>query len=104
MSHQVIITFDLDENEVKKNAEMEAGRQIAQKICKEVFGDTYMGAYSAKRNAVSFLAEELKGILKENKEEIIDQAIKEVVGSLSRSKIVRERLQEELKNADEQRT
>ena len=32
--HQVMITFDIDENQVQKNAEAEAGRQIAEQIIK----------------------------------------------------------------------
>ena len=96
MSHQVIITFDVDETQVAENAAKEAGRQIAQAVLKEVFGDTYLGSYSAKRNATQFLEAVMEEVLKDNKEEILEKAIKEVVGSLTRSKIVRERMQEAL--------
>ena len=96
MSHQIILTFDLDENKVQENAEKEAGRQIASAVLKEVFGDTYLGSYSAKRNATQFLESAVGELLKQYKEEIVEKAIKEVAGSLSRSKIVREKLQEEI--------
>ena len=96
MSHQVVLTFDVDESKVQENAEKEAGRQIAQAVLREVFGDTYIGSYAAKRNARDFLATEMMEILRENKEEILERAIKEVVGSLSRSKTVREKLQAEI--------
>ena len=96
MSHQVVLTFDVDESKVQENAEKEAGRQIAQRVLHEVCGDSYIGAYSAKRNATDFLVTEMMEILRENKEEILERAIKEVVGSLSRSKIVREKLQAEI--------
>lgn len=96
MSHQVVITFDIDENKVIENAEKEAGRQIAQAVLKEVFGDTYIGSYTARRNASDFLAAEIMQLLRENKDEIVDRAVKEVCDSLRRSKAVKEKLQEAL--------
>ena len=96
MEHQVILTFDIDGSKVQENAEKEAGRQIAQAVLKEVFGDSYIGSYAAKRSATNFLVAEMMEILRENKEEILERAIKEVVGSLTRSKIVREKLQSEI--------
>ena len=96
MSHQMILTFDMDESKIQENAEEEAGRQIAKAVLKEVFGDSFIGSYQAKRNAENFITAELMQVLRENKDEIINRAIEEVVGSLSRTKIVRERLQEKL--------
>lgn len=103
MSHQVIITFDLDENQVAENAAKEAGRQIANQILKESFQDSYLGSYGAKRSAQIFIKNEIVEFLTENKEEIMDVAIKEVVNSLARSKAVREKVQEAL-NGKEERT
>lgn len=96
MEHQVILTFDVDGRKVQENAEKEAGRQIAQAVLKEVLGDTYAGSYAARRNAQYFLGTELKQFFQENREEILEKAIKEVVNSLVRSKIVREKLQSEI--------
>ena len=41
MSHQIVLTFDLDETKVQENAEKEAGRQIAATLMKEVFPQRY---------------------------------------------------------------
>ena len=93
-SHQVIITFDLDENSIKENAEKEAGRQIARQIMDEFFGASY-GRAGKIHNTVSNAVEEL---LKADKDKIIAEAIRELVNSLSRSKIVKEKLAEAMEN------
>lgn len=92
MSHQIVITFDLDENRVAENAEKEAGRQIARQVIDGAFRQKYnMDAAMAK-----YVQNAIKEILAPEKERIISEAIKEVVGGLSRSKIVREKLAEAL--------
>lgn len=92
MSHQVIITFDLDETKVQENAEKEAGRQLATQIVSGAFGEGYSRNKLMQKYAVDIIRE----LLEPQLQEIKDTAIKEVVTSLSRSKIVRERLQEEI--------
>lgn len=92
MSHQVVITFDIDETKVQENAEKEAGRQIAEQVIDAAFGSYY------NREAVMarYVQNAVKEILTPEKDRIISEAIKEVVGSLSKSKVVRERLKEEI--------
>ena len=92
MSHQVIITFDIDENKVQENAEKEAGRQIAQKVIDKVFGVS-CNKEVQMRNYVYNAIQEL---LEPHKEEIIAQAVKDVVENLHRTKAVKEKLQEAL--------
>lgn len=94
--HQVIITFDIDEDRVTENAEKEAGRQIAKQIIDEVFGKSYdRGA--AMRRYVKDVIEEMIGPMKER---IIKEAVAEVVGNLHRTKAVKELLSERT-NAEE---
>lgn len=92
MSHQIVITFDLDENRVQENAEKEAGRQIARQVVDRAFGQNF------NQNAVMarYVQNAIREMLMPEKERIISDAVKQVVGSLIRSKVVRERLQEEL--------
>lgn len=93
MSHQVVITFDMDENKIQANAEKEAGRQIAKDLITQAFGS----GYSIERNAKAYIQEAIKEILlQENKDKIIEQAIKEVTDSLKRTKAVKEKLAETL--------
>lgn len=95
MSHQVIITFDLDENKVAENAEKEAGRQIAREVVDSVFGQSY-SRQGAMRNYVQQAVQE---IFAPEKDRIVAEAIKEVVGTLGRTKAVKERLEKELEDA-----
>lgn len=91
MSYQVVITFDIDETKVQENAEKEAGRQIAKQIIESAFGHYNRDAVMAR-----YVQNTVKEILTPEKDRIISEAIKEVVGSLSKSKVVRERLREEI--------
>ena len=90
MSYQVIITFDLDENKIQENAEKEAGRQVARKVVDEAFGSSY----SQSGNIRAYVQQAIREIIEPEKDMIIDKAIKEVVGSLCRTKLVKEKLQE----------
>ncbi len=90
MSYQVIITFDLDENKIQENAEKEAGRQVARKVVDEAFGSSY----SQRGNITAYVQQAIREIIEPEKDMIIDKAIKEVVGSLCRTKLVKEKLQE----------
>lgn len=94
MSHQVIITFDMDENKVAENAEKEAGRQIANQVINEAFGNGYNRSGLLKAYAEKAIRE----ILEPEKERIISEAIKEVVGTLCRTKVVRDRLAEAMED------
>ena len=92
MSHQVLISFDIDENKVQENAEKEAGRQIAKEVKDRVFGDSYNADYRMRKMVESIVIE----LLEPQRDEIIAQAVKEVVGNLHKTKAVKEKLQETL--------
>lgn len=92
MSHQLVITFDLDETKVQENAEKEAGRQIARQVIDEVFGH----GYDAKNQMRKYVYRAIREILEQDKEEIVAGAINEVVGGLSRTKMVKEKFAEAL--------
>lgn len=93
MSHQVIITFDMDETKIQENAEKEAGRQIARDVVSAAFGSSYN-----QNNAIkAYVQKAINEMIEPHKDEIITEAIKEVVGSLARSKIVREKMLEAMK-------
>ena len=92
MSHQVLISFDIDENKVQENAEKEAGRLIAKEVKDRVFGNSYNADYRMRKMVESIVIE----LLEPQKDEIIAQAVKEVVGNLHKTKAVKEKLQETL--------
>ena len=84
---QVLIDFHLDEDKISENAEHEA----AQKIVKEMFGDSY-NKY-ARENAIrSYVLSIVREILEPEKDKIIAEAVKEVVANLHRTKAVKELL------------
>lgn len=85
---QVIIDFHLDENKISENAEKEAGRQIAQKVIDATFGTSY------NKNVlmVRYVETVIREMLEPKKDEIIKEAVKEVVANLHRTKAVKEML------------
>lgn len=87
MSHQVIITFDMDENKVQEHAEKEAGRQIAKDITDTILGSNSWNREDKIRRIVISALEEM---LSKDKDKILEAAIKEVVGNLHRTKKARE--------------
>ena len=92
MSHQVIITFDIDETKVQENAEKEAARQIVKEMIGN--GNAYYGAASIRIR--EYIKDILTEMLEPEKDEIIAEAVKEVVGNLHKTKAVKEKLQETL--------
>lgn len=98
MSHQVIITFDLDSTKVQENAEKEAGRQIAKQVMSEICEGSWSGSINAKNLAREFLRQEVVAVLKDHKNEIINEAIKDVFTSVTKSKVVREKIEKGLKD------
>ena len=97
MSHQVIITFDLDENKVQENAEKEAGRQIARQVVEEAFG---RDSYSQKNMIYNYVSKAVRDIIAERQDEIIKGAIEEGAKSLGRTKVVKEKLAQVIEEAD----
>ena len=88
MSHQVIITFDMDESKIQEHAEKEAGRQIAREISDTILGT---GTWDRKRNLHDMVVQAVEEILlADGKDKIIEEAVKEVVANLHRTKKARE--------------
>ena len=88
MSHQIVITFDMDENKVQENAEKEAGRQLAKQIIDSAFGQSY----SRERLLAQYVTEAIEAILEPERNRIVKEAIEELVSKLSKTKQVKEAL------------
>lgn len=88
MSHQVIITFDMDETKIQEHAEKEAGRQIAKEITDKVVGNNQ---WDRERKLRAIVVDAVKDILlTEGQDKLVEEAVKEVVGNLHRTKKARE--------------
>ena len=98
MSHQVIITFDLDEGKIQENAEKEAGRQVAKDVLMEAFGADYNRKNLMKR----YVCQAIKEMLEPDKDKIVKEAVWELVDSLRRTKLARNKLAEALDDEDEE--
>ena len=88
MSHQVLLSFDIDENKVQDNAEKEAARQIVKEMMGS--GNAYYGAASTRMREC--IKDILTEIIAPEKDEIIEKAVKEVVENLHRTKAVKDML------------
>ena len=88
MSHQVIITFDIDESKVQEHAEKEAGRQIAREISDTILGT---GTWDRRKHLHDMVVQAVEEILLvDGKDKIVEEAVKEVVANLHRTKKARE--------------
>lgn len=83
---QVLIDFHLNEEKIAENAEKEA----AQRIVREMFQGAYGGMDMNKIRG--YVLAVVKEILEPQKDEIIEEAVKEVVANLHRTKAVKEML------------
>lgn len=92
MSHQVVLTFDVDENKVQENAEKEAGRQIAGMLMNKCFGGNYVSEWRFK----AYVQQAIREMMEEEKEQIIQASIEELIKALAKTKAVKERLAEAL--------
>lgn len=96
MSHQVLLTFDIDEAKVQENAEQYAGKKIANDILKKIFGwDFDIKSYQSERVMREFVQKTVDDIINEHKDEIIKEAVKNVTANLHRTKAVKELLEKE---------
>lgn len=86
---QVLIDFNIDEQKVAENAEKEAGRLIANKVI-----DTAFGSYNRDSAMRKYVENVIREIIEPEKDKIINEAIKEVVANLHRTKAVKELLNE----------
>ena len=88
MSHQVLISFDIDENRVQENAEKEAARMIV----KDIFGDRF--SYGTRSEMSMYVQKCINEILEPMKDEIIKEAVSRVVENLHRTKAVKQMLED----------
>lgn len=98
MNHQVMISFDVDDKAVSEKIVEAAAKQVADEIIKECFspsnGYDYYG--KAKSNMSYYVKSVVEELLSECKEDIIHEAIADVVKNLHRTKQVKEALEEQL--------
>lgn len=111
MEHILNISFDFDTQNVKRIVEEQAARQIIgdlkDDIEKTLF---YHGGWRSdqtnpdKRSGPQeFILEKFDAFLRENKDEIIEAAVKEAVKKLVRTKAVQERVAAIVKEEDNER-
>ena len=95
MNHQVMISFDVDDERIAENIEKAAARQASDKIINAAFGrENYYGTAESKMR--DYVRDVIAEMLEPHKEEIIVTAIKTVVANVTKSKLVREKLAEQM--------
>lgn len=91
--HQVLITFDIDDEHVQKYAEERA----AQEIVKQIFGDYLSNSnWRTEENIKRYVNKIIEEMLEPMKEEMINQAVSQIVKNVHRTKAFKERFEEEL--------
>ena len=96
MNHQVVISFDVDDEKIAENIVNAAARQVATQILEKQFGyNSFNKTLSASR-VHDFVRDAVVEVLEPQKSEIVEEAVKEVASSMMRSKTVREKLAERL--------
>ena len=88
MSHQVIISFDVDETQIAENAAKEAGRQVAKDVLMEAFG----ASYERKELMRRYVYQAVKDIIDMDKDVLLREIVDGLVDSMRRTKMVRESL------------
>ena len=103
MEHIVQFGIGIDDEIIKKRVEEKAEKEIIQSIKEDIANTMFERyySYSTPRNHIvdvkSFAENIFKEFLEENKDLIIDTAIKQLVDSLLRKKIVKDKLEQEFK-------
>ena len=95
MNHMVTISFDVDDKSISEKIAESAAKQVADEIIAECFESSSGYDYynKAKRNMSTYVKSVVEDLLNESKEEIIHEAIAEVVQNLHRTKRVKEALE-----------
>lgn len=98
MNHQVMISFDVDDKTISEKIVESAAKQVADEIIAECFESSSGYDYynKAKRNMSNYVKSVVEDLLNDSKEEIIHEAIADVVKNLHRTKQVKEALEEQL--------
>ena len=98
MNHQVMISFDVDDKAISEKIVEAAAKQVADEVIAECFekNDGYDYYNKAKRTMSVYVKSVVQDLLEESKEDIIHEAIADVVKSLHRTKQVKEALEEAL--------
>ena len=96
MNHQVVISFDVDDEKIAENIVNAAARQVATQILESQFGYNSFSKTLSSSRVRDFVRDAVVEALEPQRAEIVDEAIKEVASSMMRSKTVREKLAERL--------
>lgn len=98
MNHQVMISFDVDDKTISEKIVESAAKHVADEIIAECFESSSGYDYynKAKKNMSVYVKSVVEDLLNDSKEEIINEAIAEVVKNLHRTKQVKEALEEQL--------
>ena len=98
MNHQVMISFDVDDKTIADKIAESAAKQVADEIIAECFESSSGYDYynKAKRNMSNYVKSVVEDLLNESKEDIIHEAIADVVKNLHRTKRVKEALEDAL--------
>lgn len=95
MNHQVMISFDVDDERIAANIEKAAAKHVSDKIIGAAFGrENYYGTAEAKMR--DYVRDVIAEMLEPHKAEIIETAIKTVVANVTKSKLVREKISEQM--------
>lgn len=97
MNHQILINFELDDESIVKNATEYAGRKAAEEVIDKTFGTDKFGYYNkAEQTMRLYVKDVINEILTPKMDEIVKEAINEVVKNIHRTKQVKEALAEQL--------
>ena len=95
MNHQVMISFDVDDERIAENIEKAAAKQVSDQILDAAFGrESHYGMAESKMR--DYIRGVIAEMLEPHKAEIIETAIKTVVANVTKSKLVREKLAEQM--------
>lgn len=94
MEHILQFGVSIDDNAIQKIIEQKAAEKIAEEIKQATHGSNYYGKLNDKPKLLEdFFKGSVDSIIKENKDEIIDKAIAELVKNLQKSKKIKEFLE-----------
>lgn len=96
MEHIVQFAINIDDDRIRKIIEETAEKQIIEEIKKEVERSIFQSYYSGginKGHLQMWATDKLiNSIIEENKEQIIEQAVKSLADKLGRTKMAKEKL------------
>lgn len=89
MEHIVQFGINLDDNAISKSIVAQATEEC-RKAINELKGNTYYSKDGVRAIVAYEASLQIKRLIKENREEIISRAVKDVANSIARTKVFRE--------------